>query len=397
MDRIRKIFETFHHARDRIEIPLETVRRDLARFEGRIVLYGAGSAGIAFLHILRRAGIHPCNFSDGDPSKWGTWVEALEIVPPADIVPRCGEAALVIVTINTDGRRYCKSFDEALRIGGHTAVHRMLSGYGCRHVIDYTFFRRCHVLFEQEAFNLPSCSDVSLMCSHQHEIEEVYTYLSDEKSRDVFSSIVMFRLMDDSLTVPTEPQDNQYFETELVPMGRDEVFVDCGAFDGISLRTFLDRSHGCFEGYHGIEPDKANFTRLSAYAGTLPIGWQSRLHLYNAAAYSHHDGVTLYRLGGPGSFVSDHGNESVDTVMLDELLQDQPVSYIKMNIEGSELAALKGAEQILRSRNPKLAIAGYHRTEDLWAIPLQIVRCRPNCRLMLRSYMNHISFVYYAI
>lgn len=329
--------------------------------------------------------------------KWGSQLEGIDIVPPSDICKKFGENTLVIVTINTDGRRYCKSFEEALRIGGHHAVHRRLSEYGCQHVIDYTYFRRCHALFEHEVFNLPSCSDISMMCNHQQEIEEAYGCLSDERSREIFASIVEFRLIDDSLTIPTETQESQYFENDLIPIGQDEVFVDCGAYNGISLRTFLDRSQGRFSEYHGFEPEKENYMKLAAYTATLPTDTQTRLHLYQAAVYDHHNGVSLYGLNGPGSFVAATGAEKVDSVTLDELFLNRYVSYIKMNIEGSELAALRGAEQVLRQHNPKLAIAGYHKTEDLWTIPLLIRHCRPNCDLMLRSYMNHISFVYYAI
>ena len=66
-----------------------------------------------------------------------------------------------------------------------------------------------------------------------------------------------------------------------------------------------------------------------------------------------------------------------------------------MNIEGSELAALKGAEKTLRRWRPKLMIAGYHKTWDFWAVPE--VMLEAGYEVYLRSYMHHLSFVFYGL
>ena len=68
-----------------------------------------------------------------------------------------------------------------------------------------------------------------------------------------------------------------------------------------------------------------------------------------------------------------------------------------MNIEGSELQALKGSEKTITNYKPRLAIAGYHKTWDLWKVPLLIYRFNSGYKFYLRSYMNHLSFVYYGI
>lgn len=61
------------------------------------------------------------------------------------------------------------------------------------------------------------------------------------------------------------------------------------------------------------------------------------------------------------------------------------------------MPALKGAGQTIADYKPKLAIAGYHKTWDLWEVPLLIHDICPTYRFYLRSYMNHVSFVYYGI
>ncbi len=48
------------------------------------------------------------------------------------------------------------------------------------------------------------------------------------------------------------------------------------------------------------------------------------------------------------------------------------INVIKMDIEGSEMAALEGASRVIREFKPRLAISAYHKPEDLWEIPFKL-------------------------
>lgn len=394
---IHEIFEEYREKKEEIEISISQLKNDLGNFLNNIVLYGAGSAGIAFLFYLRDIGIHPKFFADGNSNRWGTVCEGLPVIAYKDIVKMAGENVLVIVTINTDGKKYCKSFDDALRAGGHTGVHKKLKESGCKNVIDYTYFRRCSALFHGDKYNLPSCSDVNLMEQHEKEICETYDILSDNKSKEVLEKIVTFRMLDDGIQVPTENQEKQYFEYTIFPKIQDEIFVDCGAYNGISLKMFLKENNYHFRKYYGVEPDRSNFAKLKEYASTLPKEIQDKTVLVNKAVYNTAQKVKLFRLEGPGSFVADIGKQETDTVKVDNLIGQEGATYIKMNIEGSELPALLGAERTIKQYTPRLAIAGYHKTWDLWEIPQLLHSMNPFYKIYLRSYMNHISFVYYCV
>lgn len=394
---IGSIFSEYRAARANIEIEIESLKQDIKPFLQGLVLYGAGSAGIAFLKYLQRASIFPAFFSDGNPAKWGTQCEGLEIIAPQAITERAGKDALVIVCINTDGKRYCKSFSEELRREGHSGVHRILKDVGCRHVVDYTYFRRCHELFRGDAYNLPSCSDIFLMEEHEEDIARVYERLGDGQSKEVFAKILRFRMVDDSIEVPTLSQERQYFEYNLYPKLEDEIFVDCGAYNGISLKTFLEVNNNRFGKYYGFEPDKENYASLLEYTASMDDEIKKKLTLSDCAVSDHNGTAFLYALHGPGSFMSDAGTESVPVVTIDSALSGGAATYIKMNIEGMELKALQGARRTVCSFKPRLAIAGYHKTWDLWEIPSLIHSFRDDYQIYLRSYMNHLSFVYYAV
>jgi FkbM family methyltransferase len=86
-----------------------------------------------------------------------------------------------------------------------------------------------------------------------------------------------------------------------------------------------------------------------------------------------------YYSQGPGTSLDqtrhdNNGQESlrVNTVSIDDLVKEKglrQIDFIKMDIEGAELDALRGAEQTLRSFKPRLAISLYHNKTDLTEIP----------------------------
>ncbi len=396
MNAVQNVFREYYSCKDNVSKSIDSLKCELGDMIDSIVLYGAGSAGIAFIHYLRDCGIYPRYFADGNPDRWGHMLEGIEIIDYHAIPDKLGSKALVIVTINTDGVKYCKSFDEALRKDGHKGVHRNLHEAGCDNVVDYTYFRRYRELFRGDKYNLPACSDVYEMEANEEQIYDAYELLADDESREIYEGLVRFRLVDDTVRIPTEPQDRQYFEYEFFDKREDEVFVDCGAYNGISLKTFLKENNDRFLHYYGIEPDAENYRKLNDYVGTLPKDINERITLINKCAFDADTDLRLYALSGPGSFLSDEGCQPTRGVRIDDIVDERGATFIKMNIEGSEIYALRGAVRTLGRCRPRLAIAGYHKTGDLWRIPLMIHEANSSYRLHLRSYMNNISFIYYA-
>ena len=106
-------------------------------------------------------------------------------------------------------------------------------------------------------------------------------------------------------------------------------------------------------------------------------------------------GLKLYYVDwGPGSRVTDDINKYhswegiVETVTIDETLASlgfDRVDFIKMDIEGAELEALKGAEASIRKHRPKLAISLYHKPDDFESIP----RYLAGLDLGYRFYLDH--------
>ena len=89
--------------------------------------------------------------------------------------------------------------------------------------------------------------------------------------------------------------------------------------------------------------------------------------------------------GGAGSHISNAGDQDGQIVSLDDDVKE-PISFIKMDIEGFELDALEGAKNHIITEKPKLAICVYHKPDDLWQIPEYILNLNPSYKLYLRQY-----------
>lgn len=188
------------------------------------------------------------------------------------------------------------------------------------------------------------------------------------------------------ITIPPDYRNNtsQYFD--LFTPNDHETFVDCGCFD---VSTAFRFAGWCgtkeYDRIWCFEPDKESYEicsklcRRLADCQVFPYGISDRR------------GRVLFESGGNENsrIVKQKGKETddvIDTIALDEFLQDERVTFIKMDIEGAELDALRGSARIIKKQKPKLAISVYHRWDDIITIPKLILEIRPDYKLYIRHY-----------
>ncbi len=190
---------------------------------------------------------------------------------------------------------------------------------------------------------------------------------------------------------------NIYFDLPELECGEDEIFIDAGSFDGESSLEFI---HWCGEkGYkkiYAFEPleDGCLLTKqkLDGYHDVELL----------KCVLGEKDGTINFSQGINimGSRVAPETSEGkfVDMRSIDSVLKGERATFIKMDIEGSELAALRGGVETLELYKPKLAISLYHKPEDLLDIPEYILSVRNDYKLYLRLYSNMaMDFVLYAV
>lgn len=140
---------------------------------------------------------------------------------------------------------------------------------------------------------------------------------------------------------------------------------------------------GKYEKIFAIEPDRENFVQLQKF---IDENGYKNIVLYQGGVSDEKGTVKFFNYGGGGSKVSEDGESVVNVDTIDNIVGDSTVSLIKMDIEGSELPALKGAINTLKKSRPVLAVSVYHRQEDLITIPQFIKDVYKNCRFYLRQY-----------
>lgn len=222
------------------------------------------------------------------------------------------------------------------------------------------------------------------------EIAAAIDSLADDLSRQQLEATIRFRRNGDPADLPRTDAGFQYFPDF---MTRDPVrtFVDGGAFDGDTLLAAM--RHAAPSAAIAFEPDPANFVQLAATAGSLPFPVTS--FPCGLSDRTHSVGASIGR--GDASAVRSDGEDSMQLARLDDCLPNVPVDYLKLDVEGHEMAALAGAESCLRRHRPRLAIAGYHRWDDVWRIPRYIRDLDLGYRIAYRVHAhNTFESVFYA-
>jgi len=192
-----------------------------------------------------------------------------------------------------------------------------------------------------------------------------------------------------------------YFAPELFRLHDHEVFVDCGAYDGDSIRAFLSHTSHAFERIVACEPDAHNRAALDAFLATLTPATRARIAVL-PFALSNHDGIVSFAATGAVDARIAQSAFEADAVpcrRLDRLLETMPrPTLVKMDIEGAEPLALDGLREALPVSRPILAICAYHEAEHLWRLPLLMKTLLPEHRLALRRYAEGCwETVYYAV
>jgi FkbM family methyltransferase len=168
-----------------------------------------------------------------------------------------------------------------------------------------------------------------------------------------------------------------------------DTVIDAGGCWGDTALYFAHKT-GANGSVYCYEFEAENL-KLFGYNMDLNPELAARTHLVRHPVWSK-PGVPLDVTGsGPSTrLTAAKGAGMVTTDSIDALVTResvQSVDFIKMDIEGAELDALRGAETTLRAHRPKLAISIYHRLEHFWEIPRYI----SGLGLGYRFYIDHFT------
>lgn len=237
------------------------------------------------------------------------------------------------------------------------AVTAQLHKYGLDTVMDITHYAWRGVgMLDQDKYrnNLDS-------------IRTVFSLL-DAQSAEILYSMLCFRILLDPkiLRFSNYPQ---YFHPKILPF-MQETIIDGGAFTGDTAIMFSKNAYISADVY-AFEPDYENYNKM--FTNIHIRGLHNFIHPFPWGLWSERTTLSFFA-GAQSSMITEDGLDRITTVDIDSFCQRHHISptVIKLDVEGAELHALRGAEQVIRQGKPKLLISLYHVAEDLWQLPLLI-------------------------
>lgn len=350
-----------------------------------LVLFGAGGLGRKTLHGLQNLGIQPLAFTDNNSDLYDKEIEGVRVLAPAQAVHEFGKTAIFLITVYTDSAP-----------SGNEPIIQKLKGLGCQNVILFAplYWKYPEHFLPHYAYDLPH-----KVIASADSIDKAWSLFNDPISRNEYLAQIHWRLNPEFNQIPAQAEHEIYFPPDLFTLNDNEVFVDCGAYTGDTIRSFLQQTKGQFKELLAFEPDSINYKKLVELIATLPKDVARRIKTSDLALGRCSEQLYFNAQGVASSSLSVSGGVLIHSEPLDSIIIDKAPTYIKMDIEGAEIEALEGSIKQIRAYLPILAISVYHYQDHIWNIPLMLHSLSTDYQFYLRRYTPHVldDLVLYAI
>ncbi|MGL1902895.1 MAG: FkbM family methyltransferase [Fibrobacterales bacterium] len=324
--------------------------------ERQVVIFGASSAGVTAERWLRNNDISVVGFSDNDQKKWATTFLNKPVLSPDEMIGKIRNGAGFVVLIASDFSREIRpQLDAVIK---DSVYH--LSKFGGFDNVLY---------------------DPKPIINNEESIGKLRLLVDDDRSREVIQNILDYR-MKGEITKLDKIYDKEIFKKDFLTLSETEVILDAGAYDGDSIFTIDTELEGVFKKIYAFEPDPENYKKLQNMVVGTSIA--EKVELVQLGLYDENTTLAFSSDGTTESSVKEDGDIKVEVTRLDDFKDAADITYIKMDIEGSEMAALKGAKETIIAHKPKLAICIYHKAKDLWEIPFYIKELVPDYSIFIR-------------
>ena len=342
-------------------------------FDGRkIIIYGAGEGFHWVLELLmRQYGFMPTTVLDL-MFKRGDTMEGIPAFSPLDYQPADGEKRNAIVVICVGKQEY------------HKEIFQCLKDLGFQNIIYMMNIYEIH-----NPFRLPEALQKKGFEYYLEQKDRIFAGLdlfADDESREIYTRCLQTHMRRKPIPLPAQPRQEQYFPRDIQFSRGYSRFVNCGAYDGDTVRL-LNEVHGKVDDIVCFETEPHLFQKLVEYL------WKHKNELvqdniiaFPCAVYDREALMRFKSGGGLGSRITEDGDVMVQCVALDHVLPGFNPTFICMDVEGAEPEVLKGAEKLIRASRPDLGVSVYHAPHHLWEIPLYLNSLEIDYRFYLRNY-----------
>lgn len=333
----------------------------LASTHKTVVMYGMGNGADKILAVCEKYGVEVADFFASDGFVRGHCFHGKRVLSFSEVKEKYGAENIIVLL------SFGSSLPDVLELFGRVDAECELYAPDvpvcAEDLFNYEFFR-----------------------NHRKEIDEVYSLLSDEESRSIYENILLYKLSGriSYLFAAESDRDEVY---SLLDAASIRSAADLGAYNGDTARELISYAPSV-ERIYALEPDARSFRKLSAFCE----GYDGVTELIPINSAAWREDCTL-GFGGEGNrnsgiFAPTKTAKTVEVSArsLDSVLDGERVDYIKYDVEGAEREAIEGSRQTILTHRPRLLISAYHKSEDIFALPLQIHALRPDYALYYRRY-----------
>ena len=348
-----------------------------------IILFGCGDLGRKTLEGLRKVGLTVVCFCDNNYKLWDSEINSIKVLSPEQALENYPDAVVVLTIWSAYKGHPIEEIQEQLRRKRNDVK-----------VISFIF-----LYWKYPEVFLPywRC-DLPHKTIEQAELaSKALSLWSDEMSRKEYFGQIYWRITGDSSKFINPVQSDQYFPEDIFKINENEVFVDVGAFDGDTLKVFLEKSSGDFKHYYAYEPDPFGYKKLKGFIKTLPQRVLEKIDVEPIGISSRNEKISVetsgvyYKVLYPEETkLQSRTNESliadVDSKALDEMDFSDTPTFVKMDVEGFEPDVIDGMKKLIEKHFPILAISVYHTFDHIWKLPLAVKALSDNYKFYLRPH-----------
>ncbi len=328
----------------------------LTKNDRPIFLYGTGNGADKIIENTEKYGIKISGIFASDEYVRDRYFHSMKVRPYSEIITEYGNDITVLLAFGTT----------------LPSVYNFICELDKRHELIIPDVP----LYGGELF------DMNYYLKHSNILDETRALLEDDRSKKIFDDAVNFRLTG-KLQFLTDVSEHRTTLKEIFGQKEFELLIDAGAFTGDSTKTFADVLN--VKKIIAVEADPKTFAKLNLYADSEH---RVKVETINAAVWDSECTVKYISSSSRGSGKAGKNRRAkeaeVQALTIDSIVKNETADYIKLDIEGAEMSALNGAIKTISQCKPNIEISLYHRTDDLFEIPLKLHALLPDHKLYLR-------------
>lgn len=333
-----------------------------------LIFFGAGYLGKIMLQIFKENDVTlPVAICDNDKNKHGTFIENIEIMSLEEAKNKYDDIYILIST---------SSFASEIMLQLKKEISKD----------SILFFHPVDIV------NFIGYRD--FLKENISQLNKIYDILADQTSKIIYYDVLTARNTGDYQLYIKNNTHPQYFPSDIIKFKDNDVFLDIGAYTGDTIEEYIKVCNGKYQKIIACEPNSDSYIYIEKMQRD-----NSKIELIKKGISDKKE--TLFFNENPDSpssaNISNNGNIQIEVDSIDNLISER-VSFIKMDIEGFEMSALRGAVNTIKKYKPTLAICLYHKYNDFLDIPKFILALDLGYKLYVRHHSaNFCETVLYAI